>query len=172
MPPCVYIKLVYFTAYRRSTLCIHKAWPCSHCLIPHCIAPKTLASPRKVLNSASLSLATKAVPMKRYSRKGHPALVPIFSSVLALPASEEAGPMVRPASVSAEVVSTCSHGRLVFPSCSHPPSPRLPLLSPSPSTTTLAPVASVVPSPPPLPVRSTSPHCRLHGLLYSFWPTS
>jgi hypothetical protein len=138
-------------------LCIHKAWPRSHCLIPPCIVQKTLVLPRKVLNYASPSLATKAVPMKSYLRKGRSAPVPASSSVLALPTSEEAGPMVRPALVSAEVVSTSSHGRLVFPSCSHPPSPRLPLLSLLPSTTTLAPAAPVVPSPLPLPVRSTSP---------------
>ena len=95
--------------------------------------------------------------MKRYSRKGRLALVPTSSSVLALPASKEVGPMVRPASVLAEAASMSNRGRLVFPSCSHPSSPRLPLLSPSPSTMTLAPTTLVVHSPLPLPVHSTLP---------------
>ena len=150
MPLYVYIKPVYFTSYRRSTLCIHKAWPRSHCLIPRCITKKNLALPHKVPNLASPLLATKVMPTKRYSRKGHLALVPASSSVLALPASKEAGLMVRPALMSVKAVSMSSHGRPVFPSCSCPPSPRLPLLSPSPSTTMLAPPAPVVPSPPPL----------------------
>jgi hypothetical protein len=102
--------------------------------------------------------------MKSYSRKGHLTLVPTSSSVLALPASEEAGPMVRTTSVSAEAASTSSHGRPVFPSRCCPQSPRLPLLSTPPSTTTLALVAPVVPSPPPFPVRSTLPS------LQAVWP--
>ena len=110
--------------YRRSALCIHKVWPRSHCSIPPCITQKTLTLPQKVQNSASPSLATKAMPMKRYSRKGRPALVSTSSSVLALPALEE-GPMVCPTSVSVEAASMSSRRRLVFPSCSHPPSPRL-----------------------------------------------
>jgi len=136
---------------------IPKAWPHSHCLIPPCIGQKTLASPRKVPNYASLPLATMVVPMNNYLRKGRLALVPISSSVLAVHASEEAGPMLCPTLVSVEAASTFSHGRPVFSLRSHPPSPRLPLLSLSPLTTMLAPAAPVVPSPLPLPVRSSSP---------------
>ena len=65
--------------------------------------------------------------------------------------------MVCPALVSPEVALTSSHGRPVFPPCFRPPSPRLPLLSPSPSMMTLAPVAPVLPSPLPLQVLSTLP---------------
>ena len=111
--------------------------------------PKTIALPHEVLNSASLSLATKAMPMKRYSMKDRPASVPTSSSVLALPALEEVGLMVRPASVSVEAALMSSHKRPVFSSCSCLPSPRLPLLSSLPSTMTLAPPAPVVPSPLP-----------------------
>jgi hypothetical protein len=95
--------------------------------------------------------------MKSYSRKDHTAPVPTSSSVSALPTLEEVGPMVRPTSMSMKVASTSSHGRPVFLSHCRSPSPRLPLLSQSPSMMTLALVAPVVPSPPPLPVRSTSP---------------
>jgi hypothetical protein len=126
----------------------------------HC-TKKPRIFPRKVPNYASPSLATKVVPMKSYLRKGQPAPIPTSSSVLALLASEEARTMVRPASVSTEVVSTSSRGRPMFPSRSHPPSPRLPLLSLSPSTTMLALAAPVVPSPLPLPVHSTSPSSQV-----------
>jgi hypothetical protein len=50
-----------------------------------------------------------------------------------------------------------SHGRSVFPSCYHRASPRLPLLSQSPSTTTLTPPALVVHSPSLASVWSCSP---------------
>ena len=65
--------------------------------------------------------------------------------------------MVCPASVSVEVVSTSSCGSPMYPLRSGLLSPRLSLPSQSPSVTTLAPPALVVPSPPPLPVHSTSP---------------
>ena len=90
--------------------------------------------------------------MKRYSRKGHPALVLASSIVLALHASEETGPMVHPVLVSVEAASMSSHERPVFPSCSCLLSPRLPLLYLSSSTTMLVPAAPVVPLPLPLPL--------------------
>jgi hypothetical protein len=54
-----------------------------------------------------------------------------------------------------------SHERLVSSSHSRPPSPRLPLLSPSPSMTMLAPPVLVVPSTLPLHVCSTSPSSQV-----------
>jgi hypothetical protein len=85
------------------------------------------------------------MPMKCYLMKGRSAPVPATTSVLGLPALEEVGPMVCLALVSAEAVLTSSHRRPVFPSRSHSPSPRLPVLSPLPSMMTLAPAAPVVP---------------------------
>jgi hypothetical protein len=139
--------------------CVYKAWPHTHCFTPPLHCTKALTSPRlaKSLTSASPLLAIKAMPTKSYSRKGHLALLPFPSIVIALPTTEEAGPMVRPSSVSAEVELTSSCGRYVSPSCSRTPSPRLPLLSPLLLMTTLMALAAVVRSPPPLPVWSTSP---------------
>jgi hypothetical protein len=98
--PCVYTKSLASLPLFDSTL---------HCAKNPRLAPQ---SPELRLPS---SLATKAMPMKSYSRKGRLALVLASSSVLALPTSEEARPMVRPASVSTEALSTSSLRR----PCSH-----------------------------------------------------